>query len=305
MLASLMAAPCRSDAAEMKGMVEAAIVSMTGHTKITTAYDGGRSVLKWPVDTLVPSLKASLSWLDTFEAQVGVASGAWTSSSGFMKDFDYLDESSWNMQPHRGIDIFSRTELDSKALDISANARYFPLRSRFLKAGVCAGYSRKEYDFRGYGTRQWGYGPWSDQTQLTGGPTTHYWVKYDVYSVGLVLDTGVPGAFNLGVEASSLPVVHARDEDDHLRRERVSSSSTRGSGYRMSISGRLAIFERWALSLACAYERFSTDGRQSQYWYGDDGATHGLDDTGKGIKGIDADLDADFTSISVGVVRMF
>ncbi len=280
--------------------MEVSCVSMTGLTTSRTSYDGGTSVLKWPVEGVMPSMRARLSFRETVDASIQVTATPWYSQDSRMRDFDYLDESEWNRQAHEGVDIYSETETEAKTVELSTHLRFLPVCTGFMRAGLTAGYSRREHDFRGFDTIQTGHGPWVDQARTLKGPSTLYSVKYEIYSAGVAVEWTCFESLAVALEWASLPVVHATDEDDHLRRNRAGRSSTRGSGYRTSVYALAPVGRRLAVTMSCTHERFDTDGRQTQYWYGDDPATPGFNDTGYGLGGIRTDLDSRCTTLSIG-----
>ncbi len=297
--------PGPARASDIRGSVEAGLMSLTGHVTNRTYYDGGKSVLRWPLDALAPYLKMGVSWHDIIEARVCLAAEPWGTAEGVMKDSDYLDEADFNRTSHQGLDIFSETALDAKTLVMSVDADAYPLRTRFVRAGVTAGYRYEEHDYRGYNTRQTGYGPWADQTKTIVGPGTLYTAEYDMYSAGVVLDASVPGSVRFRFEASALASVKGSDEDEHLRRNRVTFSSTSGHGYRTALAASFRIQDAWAVTSSFSYTKIATDGHQVQYWYGDDPATPGSNDTGFRLTGVRTDLDETCSSFSIGALRAF
>lgn len=286
----LVCVPCPASSMELSGMLAIDAVSMTGKNTNRTTFEGGASTLQWPIDVKTPSIRAGLAWRDIMEVHLGIIAEPWGSNNGRMEDMDYLDEARFpGRQPHPGVDIYSETALDSKVLIVSVSTSVLPLRTRYLSAGLTAGYRYEEYDYRGYNTRQTGYGSWQDQSSWVNGPSAFYTVEYDICSVGVALQGHVDDTIVLTFEASSLPLVHGSDEDEHLRRNRVTFTSTTGSGYQTSLRGLFRITQRWTIGSECTYTRIAADGDQDQFWYGDDPATPGFDDTGYSLSGIDAE----------------
>jgi hypothetical protein len=298
--------PLDAWAAEISGTVRVDGVLMNGRTTNTTTFDGGTSRLKWPIDVKTTGLGLDLGLLDCMDLDLSVVAEPWGGGNSPMLDCDYLDEAEYpGRQPHAGVDISSTTELDSKALVMAVSSRIFPVRSGALSAGISLGYRHEEYDYRGFNTSQTGHGPWASSTVVVNGPTTLYSVDYEIFSAGLALRAAVEDSIEIIVEAAVLPYVCASDEDDHLRRNRVSRTSTTGNGYQTSVRGAFAVTEHWGLASECAFARIDTDGHQTQYWYGDDPATPGFNDTGYSLSGIDAELDLKTFRVALGVERRF
>jgi hypothetical protein len=178
------------------------------------------------------------------------------------------------------------------------------LRNRFFSAGLTAGYRYEKYDYKAYDVHQIGYGPWQNQTSTTTGLVSLYSVDYDIFSVGLAIRTAIKDTCILTVEALSLPLVYANDEDNHLKRNRISTSSTSGSGYQASLSGLYKIYQNWFISSGCTYSTITTDGHQNQYWYGDDPATTN-NDTGTSRNGLPLKIEQRNTRFSLGASRRF
>jgi hypothetical protein len=279
--------------------IEALDISGTNTT--LTTFDGGRSKLEWPIDTKTIGIRLGLSADDVFEAEAGIAATPWTSDHNPMKDFDFLDETV--AQTHDGVDIYSESGLDSKALVFALGSHVFPLRTRFISAGFTAGYRFEEFDYRSYDTHQTGYGSWQNQTGTQSGPTSIYTVNYNIFSIGLALRTMVEDTLTITLEASALPLVYAKDEDEHIRRNRVSNTSATGTGYQTSISSLFKITGNWFISSRYSFTRISADGHQDQYWYGDDPATTD-NDTGTGIS-IKAKIKQKDSHVGIGVTRRF
>ena len=277
-------------------------VDMTGKNSNLSTFDGGRSRLEWPIDAKTIGIRLGLWAHDIFEAEFNIAATPWMSDHNPMKDFDYLDEKGAQTH-HNGVDIYSENDLDSKVLTVALHSRIFPVRTRFISAGFTAGYRFEEFDYRAYNTRQIGYGPWQNQSGTLSGPTSIYTLNYNIFSIGLALKSRVEDTLIITLEASALPFVYAKDEDEHLRRNRVSYTSTSGSGYQTSFSSLFKITGNWFISSRYSYTRIATDGHQDQYWYGDDPATAG-NDTGASIS-INAKIKQKISNAGIGVTRRF
>jgi len=304
---ALLLCPIHSaDALEIKGAVGLGLFNMTGKNHNTTSFDGGKSSLKWPIDVKTAGASLLLSGDNIMEVEIGLIAEPWRDNAAPMKDYDYIDESLYpGKSAHEGVDIYSESTLDSKALILSIRSRVFPFRTRYLSAGVSAGYEYQEFDYRAYDTRQVGFGPWSDQSTVVSGPVSFYTVDYDIFSLGLVARSAIDDVVTITLDASILPIVMTDDEDEHLRRSRVSTSSCDGYGFMSSLSTDFRVSEKWSISTLCGLSRIHTDGHTTQYWYGDDPATLHFNDTGQKISGIDTKIDQNTFRVAIGATYRF
>jgi len=294
----------RGFALEYSGSASLELINASGENTWISKFNSGRSKLIWPIELKTLGINLGMKGGDLFEAELSIATAPWSSDCGSMKDYDYLDESMFrSKQPHEGVDLYSISDLDSKALIMGIKAGVYPLRTRFLAAGITAGYRQEEYDYRTYNTSQTGYGPWQDQTADITGPTSFYSVNYDIFSLGLALRSTLD-AMVLTFEAAALPLVYVTDEDEHLKRNRVLESETTGSGYQTSFCGVLMLSRDWSAFARCSYIRIQTDGDHDQYWYGDDPVTS-YDDTGSGLQNIDTEINQKSFRMGIGVSRQF
>ena len=273
--------------------------ALWGETSNETTFREGKSRLDWPMDMQLASFAYSAGYRDFIEFDFFLHASPWMSSGSPMKDFDWLDESyhPW-CQPHDGIDVYSESPVDSKALIFGTAIRAYPLSVSCFSAGILVGYHNQKMDFRAYDTNQVGYGSWQNQTASTTGRTSTYNVKYRFWEIGLTGRLHAGNVLKVTADASVIPYAEASDEDDHIRRFRTSTTECTGYGGMISLSTQFALSKRWFVSSSCSRVHISTDGHQRQYWYGNDPAT-GFDDTGQVVSGIDAEIIQD--SFSVGI----
>lgn len=288
-------------ALEITGSLTLDALNMSGENAYKTSFDGGRSRLKWPIDVKTVGVGLTVSADRMVEIELGVFTKPWFYSNGSMKDYDYLDESEYfNRATHDGVDIYSTSKVDSRALVFQGRGRVFPLQRKLFSAGFSAGYEYQEFDYHAFDTRQFGYGPWKDRSGSANGLVSQYFLQYDIYTLGLVFRSNINDVFILTLDASYLPFVAASDEDDHLRRSRVSYSDTRGNGYQAEISGLFKVYRNLFLSSRVNIRRIHTDGHQNQFWYGDDPNTNNFDDTGSSFRGLGVDIDQQSILVTIG-----
>jgi hypothetical protein len=286
----------KAEAFELSGMLTINAVNMTGENSYKTTFSAGQSLLKWPIDIKSPGINLALSNSnDSFELELGLIAEPWKENSDSMKDYDYLDESQFSGRAaHNGVDIYSESRLDSKALIYRIRSRAFPLRTRFFNAGFSAGYEYQEFDYRAYNTAQVGFGSWTDQTLSVTGPSSTYSVNYNIFSLGIAMKSSIENIMTVTLDASVLPLVTADDEDNHLRRSRLDMSSCRGSGYQLSVSTAFKTFKHWYISTECGLRRIHTSGHQNKFWY-----QTGMTDRN------DVDIDQDTFQADIGVSYRF
>jgi hypothetical protein len=298
--------PGNAAALELSGGLSLEAVNLSGENTYKTTFDGGHSLLKWPIDVKTVGIELVAAAGRTAEVELVLYAKPWMSSNGLMKDYDYLDESRYfNRAPHDGTDIYSESKVDSRAMVFQGRARIFPLQRKLFSAGFSAGYEYQEFDYHAYNTRQVGYGPWSDRTGSASGLVSQYFLQYDMYSLGLTFRSNIDDIFIFTLDASYLPYVTAKDEDDHLRRNRVSLSDTRGNGYQAEISGLFKVYKRLYLSSRVNVRTIRTDGSQNQYWYGDDPSTSNFNDTGSSFRGVGVRIDQESLLVTVGAQYRF
>ena len=88
---------------------------------------------------------------------------------------------------------------------------------------------------------------------------------------------------------------------DSSRRRRLSLSEATGTGGMLSLSLQYYFTDIWYAATTCSKLRIKTSGNQVQYWYGNDPATPGLDDTGRALAGIDVEIEQDTFHMGVGL----
>jgi hypothetical protein len=281
-------------------------VDMTGENSYKTTFDGGQSLLKWPIDVKTVGVDLLLTKGDTAEVELGLFTKPWGMSEGVMQDSDFIDESHYSgRSSHDGVDIYSESKVNSRALVFNARSRIFPLHMKYLSAGFSAGYDYQEFDYRAYNTRQVGYGTWSDQTNSVSGIVSLYSEQYDIYSLGLALKSSIDDVIIITLDAAALPWVTVSDEDNHLRRSRISMSTCRGSGYKTDFTILFKAYKNFYISSHCALSRMRTDGHQTQFWYGDDPATPHFNDAGDTLSGIKIRIDQQTFQTGIGATYRF
>lgn len=280
-------------------------ISMWGETSNNTCFREGASRLEWPMDMKLVHTAYMVNLSDFVEVELGLRAGPWISSGRPMQDYDWMNEAlsrSPRRADHEGVDIYSTSIVDSKAFSYDATMRVFPLNFQYATLGLFFSYQNQEMDFKAYDTNQTGFGSWQDQTTSVFGPISTYAVEYDTYLIGLAWRAQAADFLKLTIYTAYIPYAKASDEDNHIRRLRVSRTECTGTGHMLSLSMQFRLSNKWFVSSTCSKLRISTDGHQKQIWYGNDPASPNYDDTGQVMSGINAEINQDsfHAGISIG-----
>lgn len=278
------------------------LTSIWGETSFLTTFEEGASSLEWPMDMQLIGAAYTIHFTDIAEIEVALKTSPWINNKSPMKDFDWINESRYQSRaPHEGIDIYSESSVDSKAFMYDSTLRVYPVRLPFASLGFLLAYQNQEMDFRAFNTRQVGFGPWQDQMSTVFGPTSTYTVEYDLYHVGVAWKLNAEDILKLTLDTSYIPYAKAIDEDNHIRRGRVSQAECTGTGSMLSMSLLFALGEKWYISSSCTKLHVSADGNQKQIWYANDPATPSYDDTGQALTGIDDEIRQDSFHLGISV----
>ncbi len=280
-------------------------VSLWGKTTNETTFRQGMSSLEWPVEMRLLEASYLVAVEDLVELELSLQACPWIRSRNPMEDYDWLDESYYSGRaPHDGIDIYSESTIDEKAISFDARARIFALRKAPAYVGLFLAYTNQEMDFKAYDTVQEGYGTWSDRTGSVSGPSCTYTVEYDIYQIGLSWRFNASDILKVTLDSAFIPYVKVRDEDDHIRRLRISQTNCEGHGRMLAMTMHYSIWNRWFVSSSCTWLNISTNGSQIQYWYGNDPASNG-DETGMTAQGIGSDIDQKTMNVGIAIGRTF
>ncbi len=276
--------------------------SLWGETTYEITPDDGISRLSWPMDMRLLGAGYALTYRDFIEAEFRIQASPWNESAHPMEDCDWINESrSTAWVPYDALDIYSRSTVDSKAFLLGSNVRIFPLSLPPASFGLVGGLHYQEADFKAYDTRQTGYNSWRNYTGSVSGPAATYTVEYWFAHIGATLRIHADRRLYLTLDTSYIPYARAEDEDNHLRRMRVSRSEGTGIGRMFSLSMQYFFTDTWYASTNCSGLRIKTSGDQTQYWYGNDPATSSFDETGQGLAGIDVEIEQETFHVGLGL----
>ncbi len=279
--------------------------SIWGETSNNTFFREGASRLEWPMNLQLVGTAYTIDFFDVVEVVLGMHASPWISIGKPMRDYDWINESLSGLPrraAHEGVDIYSESIVDSKIYSYDGTIRFFPLKYQFASLGMLLSYQNRELDFRAFDTNQTGFGSWQDQTTGVSGPTSTYSVEYDIIQTGLSWRVHAGDSLKVTVDTSYIPYVRALDEDNHIRRFRISRTKCTGDGRQLSLSMMFRLNKKWHISSSCSKLDIDTDGHQKQFWYGNDPASNGYDDTGQVLTGIDAEIEQDsfHAGVSIG-----
>jgi len=226
----------------------------------------------------------------------------WTNISkktvGDMKDKDWLDSY-----------LFSSTESDADAqmVILDANLLYnfwqgdnpwgdFSKIFQKGKVGFLIGYKYENFKYDITGVRDLLTG----ESSYLGQKVLDYEVKYHIPYLGLrwyyftdVIDKDIQflETWGVNVQVCGAPYVKVEDRDDHILRNKVMQGKAKGYGLLIGLNTFLTTKNNWIWGLGLDYTGIWTDGKQNQYWYGNDPAGAG-DETGSSIEDINLQIES-------------
>ncbi len=212
------------------------------------------SQLEFPLDVHLGAISASLGadvWLLRLSLQKEM-----TRDAGDMKDSDWLTAS----DPSR-LDIYSTsaTELEALILDLKVLFRFFTAPNGCLTAGV--GYLRENFDFKCRLIRQnspsGAYAGW--ETVGDGSVGITYEIIYEIPYLEIGAQLNLKNRYQLEASLGYSPMVHVKDEDHHILRNKVNKGDLDGDAVLFSLQGRYAVYKNLFLALQFDYRRIETD----------------------------------------------
>jgi outer membrane protease len=276
--------------------VEFAMAIGMGYLYGDTSYEinfseggyAGRSELTFPFDT----------WLLGTDISVGqypfyLNFSGWTNmlkkENGGMEDKDWIDGY-----------LFSSTESDNKAkiatLDVNLLYNFWEgekpwgdVANAFKKGryGFLVGYRYENFKYDIIGVKDL----FTGISYYPGQKVLDYEVQYHIPYLGLnwqyfsnLVDNTL-NKWGINIQVCGSPYVYAKDRDDHLMRNKLIEGKATGYAYLIGLNTFFETKNNWIWKFGLDYSGIRTEGKQKQYWYGDDPATI-ADDTGSSIEGI-------------------
>lgn len=272
-------------------MAETVYVSGTNHYEIS--FGSGKSRLDWDMDMYLKGLSFNLALTPGMDINLSCLASPWQSGGHFLYDTDWDRDGA--------ITCFSSSHIDNKAIILRAGAGIYPLRAGRASLRLYGGYEAQRFHYRGYDTTQYEYEDGLDAVYFVGGSVITYRLDYDLLYVGLGLGMTIPDRVEMGLNASVIPYALARDRDNHLRRNKVSTGRCTGTGMMMDAFLRIKIIGALYGHVECGIHRIRTSGSQSQRWYGDDPVSRGIDDTGYVFSNIPQECEQSASHMGIGM----
>lgn len=269
-----------------------------------------RSLLEFPLDQVMGGIGVRLNstrehrpWSIVLDIHT-----TFTDPGGIMKDHDWATVQD-------GFDgKFSYTESGSEgsALLINLVGSWYLYQKNTFLFGPRAGFrfhriQQDVIDFEGWWI-DYSDPPFVRRPQQGDGKGIEYRIHYFMPMIGLAARIDKPDEYRLEAHISYMPVFYD-DFDDHLFRKKTAESNGNGSGLLAGLAARVNLPSGGPKSpfveLRAEIVTLSASGDQTQVWYGDDGATPGVDDTGNQVTGIAHDVRSTQGRLSLQFGTMF
>jgi len=283
-----------------------------------TAGNGIESELKFPLQETLLGVEGGIvvknaKGQDEFAVQLQLFTNV-GNGSGQLHDSDWLTNN-FDIQappsppnppnsgyPHPGLDIYSTSDISSKATVIDLRGSGNIWLSDDLRVGPSAGLLYEHFQFEASNVNQVGFGPYSPWYNVSAaGPVLTYEVTYYIPYVGVRSGYRFAKAFQATVDLGYSPFVSAEDKDNHLLRGKLSKGSTTGSAYFASAGIGWSLTDAAQIVLSGQYLNIKTTGTQSQTWY----VSEGTIPAGTTYTGINDRIDSQQTSLSLLLSHRF
>jgi len=230
--------------------------------------------------------------------------------SGYVKDSDWLTATLYGFTEQ-----FSYTDSDAKGsaflLDLAAKMGVY----HHPKASVSgmAGLKYQKFDYDVLGVKGWQLDSLGNKfyfeaykDELVG----TYEVSYKMPYFGLTFWSLLGSKLELDAKGAFAPRVFATDLDDHVLRNKTGEGDCSGTGYWFGGSLSWPIISSdnvpvLVIGSGVEYSKISTDGDQTQTWYGDDPITSDEDEKGMVISGINYEMESEQLAITLLVSWLF
>jgi len=284
---------------EIKISIQTGYLDGKTHYKIQFDAGGGstgKSKLEFPLGNWLYGGEFSIGRKPLF-LSFAIYDEMWQKAHKDMEDKDWIDDLLW-----------SHTKSDAEVkIDIwDASLKYriwegenfwkeWGGKNKKGKIDLVGGYRYERFKYRILGIRD-----------VLGGGSSHEGEEVLDYKVEYYLPYfGVEGSYTtpvnnpkikflknwgLGMKLVFSPYAKAKDRDDHVLRNKLSHGDCKGWAAHVALNLFLEMQKNWSFNLGIDYLSVDTEGEQSQYWYGDDPLSPGVDDTGTSVEDIDLDI---------------
>ncbi|MDH5717390.1 MAG: omptin family outer membrane protease [Spirochaetia bacterium] len=232
------------------------------------------SELSFPVNTYNLSGMISFIFLKNFTLST-IMTFNLNKDPGKLKDYDwgiYYGDPEIPNATQNSLDIYSESKLKIKYQFIETLLRYnSKLFSNFFFISQL-GYTRQNFSFEGKDAVQ-SY-PSSEEyfaikkaNRFLEGTVITYDANYNILSFSGGLGYSFFDNFNTSLQFGFMPYVFIKDRDDHVIRYKLFESKTYGQGFLAIFETNYEILSVVTISLAAAYKKISSTGRQTQTFY--------------------------------------
>ncbi len=295
---------------------EGSIQKISGYTDYHITFVEGyytwQSVLAFPVDGYKANIKASLlkypfKTPDKFIGFELLYAKNITNPETTMVDSDYVTYEAGSYS-EKWVWSATHSTAEANINEICATFQIGKTLPYDITGAILLGYRYLRYAYDIYGIRgwqQWEYGGeiiTFDELQNTN--VLDYRVSYHLPFLGLNLKIGMTENSWLNGNLIWYLKSKANDEDDHILRNKSSTSQCDGSGWGAAVNGKINLVKLASdriIYAGAGYEliKISTAGIQTQTWYGDDPVSIDFDDTGSIITNIDNEIKLKQRAITV------
>lgn len=289
--------------------------NIEGDTAYRIDFPSGTSQLEFPLDSTLFGFEFGINYKSLKEKNYDKSKfnirllTAPRNNAGKMKDSDWLTDATDISEvgsAHPGLDIYSESTAKLSALIMDINYIYNIFSTKKITFGLSTGYLYERFEYSIYDLEQVGFGPYAaGYTGNVAGKVLDYEVNYYIPYVGLDTNILLDERFLLSLQWDYSGLARASDRDDHILRNKIAEGNCNGNASIISLNAVWQVQPKWDIQLAYTYINIKTKGKQSQFWYGDDPASPGYDDTGDSVKGIDDKISSSQKVISVTVRYRF
>jgi outer membrane protease len=306
-------APPAADAAKVKTTPNLHGGLMFGHTEYEISGFGRdsenrlifiRSLLTFPLDHVNGGIGLKITSTSQFRPwslSLDITT-TFTDPGGIMADHDWITI----RDGFSGKFSYTESSAEGSALLITLTGEWYLYQRHSFHLGPRAGlrFQRIRQDIIDYDGWRIDYNtpPYNSRPQSGTGKGIEYRIHYLMPMLGLAAKLHSHNDLLIEAHLSYLPVFYD-DFDDHLFRRKTAESNGNGSAALAGLTARINLPSTTPqvpfVELATELFTLSASGRQTQKWYGDDGATPGFDDTGQIVTGINHDVRSTQARISL------
>jgi len=260
--------------------------------------DIGQSDLEFPFDIFTGGLQVSLGENPAHRSRLsltGTLRRNINNPDTPMTDSDRVN--SWLVS-------YTESAAGLTAWETSLSVRLRILRGKRATLAAEVGYRFSRFSYKIYGLEGWYDAGWFGSgfgrqavVMDAGLHVLDYRVSYHLPLVGLVTEVHPLEWLEAELGVHFSPHAYARDFDDHILRNKNARATASGTAASVGLNVQANLpsthtRHEFFFELRLDWTRIETEGHQTQEWYGDDGLTDDVDDTGTRVTGIDDEISA-------------